>query len=205
MKDNTKLVIGYTGEKFYKLHICGLIRKLPIIPLSPELYIASFVMLGDTELVNICAANLAAKISHCEFDYLVGPEVKVVPLLHALATFLGHKRYIVLRKSVKSYMQGPISLDDEVKSITTSAKQSLVINGLDAERIRGKKTVIVDDVVSTGGTIKSTEKLLSLIGAEIVCRVAILKEGNFYDDRSKLIYLADLPIFVPSKNTRNKK
>lgn len=182
----------YTGQKAYVLSVCGLTRELPVVQVDENLWIASFVMLGDVELVNVCAANLAARLTGYKIDYLVGPEAKVVPLLQVLATFLGHKRYIVCRKSVKAYMQHP--LVESIQSITTSGKQELVLDGVDVERLRGRKAAIVDDVVSTGGSLMGLETLLNRVGAEIVCKAAVLKEGDVY--HGDLIYLADLPVFT---------
>lgn len=157
-----------------------------------NLWIASFVMLGDVELVNICAASLAARLTNYEIDYLVGPEAKVVPLLQSLATLLGHRRYVVCRKSVKAYMQNP--LVERAQSITTSGQQVLVLDGIDVERLKGRKVAIVDDVVSTGGSLMGLEALLGKVGADIVCKAAVLKEGDSYS--GDLIYLEDLPIFT---------
>lgn len=182
----------YLGQRYYTLSICGLTRELPVVRVGENLWIASFVMLGDVELVNVCAANLAARLTNYEMDYIVGPEAKVVPLLQVLATFLGHKRYVVCRKSVKSYMQDP--LVEEVRSITTSGKQVLVLDSIDAQRLAGKKVGIVDDVVSTGGSLRGVESLLRRVNAEIVCKAAVLKEGDLY--QGDLIYLADLPVFT---------
>ena len=181
----------YVGQKTYSLSIAGLQRELPVVQVGDRLWIASFVMLGDAELVNICAANLAARLSNDRLDYLVGPEVKVVPLLQVLSTFLGLRRYIVCRKSVKAYMQDP--LVREVQSITTRGPQQLVLDGVDERRLRGSRAAIVDDVVSTGGSIRGVEALLGQAGVEVVRRAAVLKEGAFYD--GELTYLADLPVF----------
>lgn len=183
--------LAYRGQPYYELEVNGLRRRLPIIRVADDLWIASFVMLGDVELVNFCARALADRISDLEFDYLVGPEAKVLPLLHALSTCLGVARYIVCRKSVKAYMQNPLTV--EVKSITTTERQRLVIDGDDVERIRGRKVVIVDDVVSTGGTFESLERIMHAAGAEVVGRVCVLKEGDSYG--KDLIYLKDLPVF----------
>lgn len=182
----------YTGQTTYELTVCGLKRELPVIQVAPNLWIASFVMLGDTQLVNVCAGALAAKLAGYDFDYIVGPEAKAVPLLQAVSTLLGYKRYIVCRKSVKAYMRNPVVV--EVQSITTKGKQTLVVDGVDAERLKGARVAIVDDVVSTGGSVASLEELLRKAGATIVCRAAVLKEGDFYT--GDLIYLEDLPVFT---------
>lgn len=183
--------MGYIGQTHYQLEVCGLKRNLPVIQVGDDLWIASFVMLGDTQLVNVCAGALASKLAGYDFDFLVGPEAKAVPLLHALSTVLGHRQYIVCRKSVKSYMQDPLVA--EVESITTQGVQKLVLDGIDAARISGKRVAVVDDVVSTGGSIEAVEALMSKAGAEIVCKAAVLKEGSGYT--GDLIYLQELPVF----------
>jgi len=183
--------VRYTGQTHYELEVCGLKRNLPVIQVKPDLWIASFVMLGDTQLVNVCAGALAAELAGYDFDFLVGPEAKAVPLLHALSTILGRRRYIVCRKSVKSYMQHPLVVRAE--SITTQGAQTLVLDGVDAARIKGKRVVVVDDVVSTGGSMEAVEMLMEKAGAQIVCKAAVLKEGSGY--AGDLIYLQDLPVF----------
>ena len=126
----------YSGETTYELQVAGLTRVLPVVQVSDGVWVASFVMLGDSELVNACVEELAHRLLAYDFDYLVGPEAKVLPLLHALATTLGQGRYIVCRKSVKAYMQNPLVV--YARSITTSGKQTLVLDGMDAERIHGR-------------------------------------------------------------------
>lgn len=185
--------LKYEGQEHYELEINGFSRRLPVVKIRENLWIASFVMLGDVTLVNFCAGALATKLAKLEFDYLVGPEAKVLPLLHAISTFLGQSHYIVCRKSVKAYMKDPLVL--EVESITTHGKQRLVIDGIDVKKVKGKKVVIVDDVVSTGGTFEALEKLLKQAGATVTGRAAVLKEGDMYN--GDVIYLADLPTFTP--------
>lgn len=181
-------------QDYYTLNICGLKRELRKIAISPKLTIASFVMFGDTELVEKCADALAKKLKELgPIDYLVSPEAKGIPLTHALAVRLGID-YIVIRKSVKNYMSNP--LITEVKSITTSVPQKLVVDGADVTKIKGKKLCIVDDVVSTGGSIRSLEHLLSQLDCELVGKAAVLLEEAGYDgDKEGLTYLERLPIF----------
>ncbi|HHV78987.1 MAG TPA: adenine phosphoribosyltransferase [Firmicutes bacterium] len=186
--------IRYEGQTSYEITVCGLKRKLPVIQIAPDLWIASFVMLGDAQLVNVCAGGLATKLAQYDFELMVGPEAKVVPLLQSLATLLGHRRYVVCRKSVKAYMQDPIVV--EVRSITTKGVQTLVLDGPDVARVRGKRVAVVDDVVSTGGSIEAVDTLLRKAGAEIVCKAAVLKEGDEY--QGDLIYLGTLPVFSAS-------
>lgn len=172
---------------FYTLKLCGLKRELPIVALGPKLKIASFNLLGDGELVEKVADELERKIKKIEFDFLVGPEVKVVPLIQVLSLKLKKPRYIILRKNIMGYM---------VKPITNRSKPTLVLNGPDAEILKGKKVLIVDDVVSTGRTIRVVEELMKIVGAEVVGTVAILKQGlNQKELNIPFTYLGVLPLF----------
>ena len=137
----------------YTLHVAGLVRELKKVRIAPDLRIASFVMLGDTRLIEKCADALYEKIKGLgDINMLVCPEAKGIPLTHALAVRMGVD-YVVARKSVKGYMEHPIIA--EVKSITTTEKQVIVIDEFDAAKLDGKKVCVVDDVVSTGGSAKS--------------------------------------------------
>jgi adenine phosphoribosyltransferase len=179
--------------KYYTLKLCGLTRKLPLTHISKRTRLASFSILGDVELVDKLADILAKKLRSYEFDYLVGPEVKVVPLVHAVAKHLGHKRFIICRKSTKPYMISPIIL----KPLPYFPKhvKPLVINGQDAERIQGKKVIIIDDVVSTGVTMRMMRKLMEKVKSKVVLEVAVLKQGEQFEPMKDLLYLGELPIF----------
>lgn len=182
-------------DDYYTLHVAGLTRRLPKIRISDSLAIASFVMLGDTELIEKAAQGI---YEHPDFpkydiDILVCPEAKAIPLAHVLARLV-QVNYIVARKSLKSYMRNPIV--EKVSSITTAGDQVLVLDGPDVERIAGRNVCIVDDVVSTGGSIKSLENLLSRVGCKVICKTAVLLEEAGYD-RDDLVYLAKLPVFKP--------
>lgn len=173
---------------FYTLKIGNVTRKLPIVSLGPHFKVASFNLLGDQELVDIVARELTKKLKGVEFDYLVGPEVKVVPLLHELSQILKKKRYIVCRKEIHGYMVSPLK---------SREANGLVINGMDAVLIRNKKVVIVDDVVSTGSTIHSVETLTKLADATVVAKIAVFKQGErLHPKQNDLIYLGDLPVFT---------
>lgn len=177
----------------YVLNIVGLKRNLPKIRINEHLSIASFVMLGDTELTEKVAKAL---FEHKDFprfdiDIIVCPEAKAIPLAHSIANLLG-VNYVVVRKSVKSYMEDPII--ENVKSITTTTEQLLVLNGIDANKLYGRNVCIVDDVASTGGSIKSIEKLLSNIDCNVVCKAVALLEDAGYAG-CDLVYLEKLPIF----------
>lgn len=180
--------------KYYKLEICGLKRKLPLTAISPNTKLASFNILGDVDLVSKTAQALKKKIKKYDFDYLVGPEVKVVPLIQKLAELMGHKEYIICRKSIKPYMVKPITL----KPLPHFPKhvKKLVINGIKAEKLKGKKVAVVDDVVSTGVTMRMIDKLMEKIGAEVVLHGSVIRQTkNQFDEIKNFIYLAELPIF----------
>lgn len=179
----------------YTLHICGLTRELPLVHISKKTKLANFSILGDVELTDALADKLTDMVKPLTFDFLVCPEVKIVPLLHGITKRLGRKRFIVCRKSVKPYMTDPIIL----KPLSHFPKhvQQIVINGTDAERVKGKKVIVIDDVVSTGVTMRMMKKLMETVGATVVECVAVIKQGDkSFDDLSNLIYLQKLPIFI---------
>ena len=181
-------------NEFYELNVAGLTRKLPKVKINDELAIASFVMFGDTELIEACAEAI---ILHPDFaalneiDLLCSPEAKSIPLVHAVARRLGIN-YVIARKSVKGYMSDPIV--EKVQSITTIGAQTLVLDRCDVEKLEGKRVCIVDDVVSTGGSIVGLEKMLEKIDCEVICKAAVLLEEAGYD-KDDLVYLEKLPIF----------
>ena len=185
--------IAYTGQTYYDIDLAGRTERLVIAPVHPTLHIAGFVLLGDTELTNYCARALAEKIKDLDFDYIVCPEAKVLPLAQSICTVLGERDFVVFRKGKKAYM--PDAIETEVKSITTDAVQKMVVDIRDADKIRGKKVLLLDDVVSTGGTFRAMEVLLDQIGVEIVGYSAVLREGTDFPN-DKLYYLNELPIFV---------
>jgi adenine phosphoribosyltransferase len=174
---------------YYPLDFFGLKRDLPIINLAPKIKIASLSLLGDVELTHLAAEKLADKLKKFDFDYLVGPEVKVVPLLFALSQILGKTRFVVCRKSIKGYMISPKVID-----IPPEKNNRLVLDGPDHLLIKDKKIAIIDDVVSSGTTITNLEKLLSRTGAKIVVTASVFKQGNRYS--GPLVYLQDLPVFT---------
>ncbi len=173
----------------YTLEVCGLTRELPIVQVEENLSIASFVILGDTELVSQVAPELAARLP--EFDLLISAEAKGIPLIYEISREF-KMNYLVARKSVKAYMEKPVSV--EVNSITTDEEQILCLNGKDAETIKGSKVAIIDDVISTGSSIKAIEQLVAKAGGEVVAKAAILAEGEARG-REDIIYLEELPLF----------
>ncbi len=180
--------------EFYNFEICGLTRKLPIIKVGRKTSLTSFSILGDVELVDCLADVMAKKLKKQKFDYLVGPEVKVLPLIHGIAKRLSHKRFVICRKSVKPYMISPIVL--KPLSYFPKHVKPLVLNGEDAQLLKNKKVIIIDDVVSTGVTVRMMEKMMEKVGAQTVGVVAIAKQGKQFDEIKNFTYLATLPIFT---------
>ncbi len=178
---------------YYTLKICGLVRKLPLIHVGKNTQFASLSILGDVELVDKLADTMAKKLKIIKFDYLVGPEVKVVPLIHGVAKRLHHKKFIVCRKSVKPYMISPVIL--KPLSYFPKHARPLVLNGEDADLVKGKKVVIIDDVISTGVTVRMMKKLMDQVDAKVVAVFTALKQGEQFDKIDNLMYLETLPIF----------
>jgi adenine phosphoribosyltransferase len=181
--------MAHKEQKTYTLEIAGLTRQLPIIPVNDNLNIASFVILGDTELVVRVAPELVKKLP--EFDVLVTPEAKGIPLAFEIARLL-RIRYIVARKSIKAYMADPIT--EEVNSITTQNPQIVCLDGKDIEQIKGRRVAIIDDVISTGESVNAVARLIEKAGGQVVAKVAILAEGDAADNPD-IIYLQKLPTF----------
>lgn len=176
--------------KTYTLKVAGLTRELPIIKLSYDLSIASFVILGDTEIVEKTAPIIANKLP--KVDFLVTAEAKGIPLAYEISKILGLKEYIVARKSVKAYMEEPIEV--ELNSITTTNSQKLYLNNEDAKKIKGKRVALVDDVISTGQSLKALERLVEKAGGNVMVKAAILAEGEA-KSRKDIIFLEELPLF----------
>lgn len=176
----------------YPMDICGLKRDLPICKVTDDLYIGAFVMFGDVELTVHCATELLKKAP--EYDYLLAPEAKAIPLLYEMARQSGADKYFVARKGAKAYMSGTFEVN--VKSITTMHVQKLVLDAADAEMIRGKRILILDDVISTGESLHAMEELVTQAGGIIAGKMAVLAEGDAAK-RDDIIVLAQLPLFNP--------
>ena len=176
--------------KYYNMKIAGLDRALPICRVTDDLYIAGFVIFGDPELTTACAKELLAKAP--EFDYMITAEAKGIPLIHEMARLNGNQRYILARKGPKLYMTNVVSVT--VNSITTAKEQKLYLDGEDAERMKGKRILIVDDVISTGESLRAIEELVHSAGGNIVGKMTILAEGDAID-REDITYLEPLPLF----------
>lgn len=173
--------------EYYKLNFLGLVRNLPLVAITPKIRVASVNLLGDAEFSEVLSREVVRKIKSIDFDIMVGPEVKVVPVLHEVTKLLNKKNYVVCRKNIHGYMVSPI---------TSKTNPPLVINGRDANLLKGKKVVVLDDVVSSGKTINAICNLVEEIGGEVVKVVAIFKQEGLKDNLGKsFLYLSTLPIF----------
>ena len=176
----------------YPMTVAGLKRELPICKVTDDLYIAGFVIFGDQELTVACARELLKKAP--PYDYIITAEAKGIPLAHEMARQSGAPKYFLARKGPKLYMTGVF--ESSVKSITTAKEQKLFLDTADAELMKGKRILIVDDVISTGESLLALEKLVEKAGGIIAGRMAVLAEGDA-QDRADLIYLEKLPLFHP--------
>lgn len=176
-------------DKFYTVDICGKKADLPILNIAEGVNIAFFNLHGAQALTEHCAKHLAERISDAEV--VITAESKGLQLAHCIARNLGQDYYAVARKSKKLYMQDGI--ESEVRSITTAGTQKLYLSAHDEELLRGKKVAIVDDVISTGGSLSGLEKLVELSGGQVAYRAFVLAEGAA-KDRPDVIYLATIPL-----------
>ncbi|NOZ28351.1 MAG: adenine phosphoribosyltransferase [Chloroflexi bacterium] len=179
-----------TDQKFYTVQVAGVTRHLPLFEVAPGVSIAIFNMLGDTEVVEAAATELAKRLPQ-DADTLLTPEVKSIPLAHALSVRMGIP-YVVARKIRKPYMVNSLSV--EVVSITTGKPQTLWLDGKDRSLIEGKKVILVDDVVSTGSTLEGMRKLVAEAGGTVVAEAAVFTEGD-EDAWPNVIALGHLPVF----------
>jgi len=182
------IALGFMGE-VYKINIAGLDRELPICPLNEHMDIAGFVLFGDVELTEKIAEALIEKCP--QHDVIVTAESKGIPLAYEMAR-VGCRNYVVARKGIKAYMTNPIHVD--VKSITTEHVQRLYLSQEDCENLRGKRILIVDDVISTGESLQAIEELLHRIGGDVVGKACVLAEGEA-KDRDDILFLESLPLF----------
>lgn len=176
----------------YPLHVAGLKRDLTLCRVNDELYIAGFVIFGDVELTEACARELLKKAP--EYDILITAEAKGIPLAYEMARQAGTNRYLIARKVPKLYMKNVFTV--KVNSITTAKEQTLCIDQEDADFMRGRRVLIVDDVISTGESLRAVEELVKQAGGNIVGKMAILAEGDA-TERDDIIYLEKLPLFNP--------
>ena len=183
------------AQKYYRMNIAGLDRDLPLCPISDSLMIGAFVIFGDTELTTACAEELLRRAP--EHDYMISAEAKGIPLVHEMARLEGNKQYFLARKAPKLYMTGVF--EASVRSITTAKEQKLYLDTADAEIMKGKRILIVDDVISTGESLKAIENLVEKAGGIICGKMTVLAEGDA-QDRDDLIYLEKLPLFDSEGN-----
>ena len=176
----------------YTMTIAGLKRELPICKVNDDLYIGAFICFGDAELTEACARELLRLVPADSYDYLFTAEAKSIPLIHEMARQSGAKKYFIARKGPKVYMPDPLHVEDQ--SITTAGVQKLYLGRDDADLIRGKRILLMDDVISTGGSIHAMEALGNMAGGTVVGRIAVLAEGAAAD-RTDIKYLERLPVF----------
>ena len=177
-------------QKYYHMTIAGKERDLPLCPLNDEMQIAGFVMFGDPELTTACAEELLQKAP--AYDYLITAEAKGIPLVHEMARLAGNQKYFLARKYPKLYMTGVLEVS--LRSITTNKEQKLYLDTQDAELMKGKRILIVDDVVSLGDSMRALEHLVQTAGGIVCGRMSVLAEGQAAN-RDDLIYLEKLPLF----------
>jgi len=182
-------------EKSYTIDIAGIKRELPLCRVNDDLYIAAFIMFGDVEITVNSARELLSKAP--EFDVLITAESKGIPLLHEMARQSGNNYYIVARKGPKLYMKDIITT--KVDSITTEHVQTLCIGSEEANAMKGKRVLIVDDVISTGESLSALETLIDKVGGKVVGRMAVLAEGDAIA-RTDITYLSPLPLFDRNGN-----
>lgn len=175
-------------SEYYKVNIAGMERDLLRCPINDKLDIAAFILFGDVEITVHSATELLKRLP--EFDYIVTPEAKSIPLAYEMSRQSG-KKYFVARKKPKLYMKDPVAVN--VRSITTESVQTLIMDGIEGEQIRGKKVVILDDVISTGESLKAVEELCAKFDANIVAKAAVLAEGDAAE-RDDIIFLGEIPL-----------
>ena len=174
------------------MEIAGLKRDLPLCAITDDLYIAAFICFGDAEITTACATELLKLVPREEYDYIFTAEAKGIPLAHEMARQSHAKKYFVARKGMKTYMPDPICVEDE--SITTRGVQKLYLGRDDAELIKGKRILLMDDVISTGGSLAAMEHLVEMAGGTVAGRIAVLAEGDAAN-RPDIKYLEPLPLF----------
>ena len=182
----------------YRITINGVTRDLPICPVNDSLSIGAFVIFGDVELTVAAAAGLL-KIAP-EYDYMLTAEAKGIPLIHEMARQSGQNKYFLARKNPKLYMTGVF--ETTVRSITTEKEQHLYLDTADAELMKGKRILLVDDVISTGESLSAIETLVEEAGGIVVGKMAILAEGEARN-RPDILYLEPLPLFNPDGTVKD--
>ena len=177
----------------YPITVAGLQRDLPICKVTDDLYIGAFICFGDAELTVACAREMLKLVDQDSYDYMLTAEAKSIPLIHEMARQSGAAKYFIARKGPKAYMPDPIHVED--KSITTAGVQKLYLGRDDADMIRGKRILLMDDVISTGGSLKALDALAEKTQCTIVGQAAVLAEGDAAQ-RKDIIFLEPLPLFL---------
>ncbi|MCI2058564.1 MAG: adenine phosphoribosyltransferase [Oscillibacter sp.] len=176
----------------YPIDVAGLHRELPICKVTDDLYIGAFICFGDAQLTVACARELLKLVPAGSYDYMLTAEAKSIPLIHEMARQSGAEKYFIARKGPKAYMPDPIYVED--RSITTLGVQRLFLGRDDADLIRGRRILLMDDVISTGGSLHAMEALVEKAGGIVSGRVAVLAEGEAAE-RKDIGFLAPLPVF----------
>ena len=176
----------------YPIEVAGVKRELPLCKITDDLYIGAFICFGDAELTVACAQEMLKLVPAEDYDYLFTAEAKSIPLIHEMARQSGAKKYFIARKGPKAYMPDPIHVEDQ--SITTAGVQKLYLGRDDADLICGKRILIMDDVISTGGSLRAMEELVKIAGGTVVGKIAVLAEGDA-QNRADIKFLAPLPLF----------
>ncbi len=191
-------IMVYEGQVYHEVNLFGLTRRLPLVKVGEGIWIASNagVILGDVEFISKAAEAIVNKISDLSPEVIVAPEAKSIALSYEVGRKLGHKKIVIARKSVKAYMKNYVV--ETLKSITTSGEQVLVLSGEDLRYLEGKRVCILDDVVSTGGTIRALERLVRRAKPLEIYKAVIWKEGPWYKS-GDLLYLDVLPVYVEKK------
>lgn len=180
---------------YYRMTVAGCVRDLPICPINESLYICGFVIFGDPELTTAASRELLDRAP--EYDYLISAEAKGIPLVHEMARLAGNQKYFLARKKPKLYMTGV--LETTVRSITTKGEQKLYLDTADAALMKGKRILIVDDVISTGESLRAIEALVENAGGTVCGRMTILAEGDA-QERDDIVYLKKLPLIAKDEN-----
>ena len=175
----------------HRMTIAGVTRDLPICKVTDDLYIGAFILFGDAEITVACARELLRRAPK-DYDYLLTAEAKSIPLIHEMARQSGAQTYFVARKGMKVYLTNPLHV--KVRSITTQREQELFLGGEDAAKMKGKRILIVDDVISTGESLRALEELVAEAGGTVAGRMAVLAEGDA-QERRDIVYLEKLPVF----------
>ena len=183
----------------YTMKVAGLERELPLCKVTEDLYIGAFIVFGDAELTVACARELLKLVPADSYDYMLTAEAKSIPLIHEMARQSGAKKYFIARKGSKVYMPDPIHVS--VRSITTLRQQDLFLGADDCALIKGRRILIVDDVISTGESLHALEELVRTAGGTVTGRAAILAEGDALS-RKDITFLAPLPVFNPDGSVK---